>query len=569
VGWGRSIGAGGTRLHGDVAIKVLPLLEDVDGWRRCASIVRHARLRPSITRTSARSTTSVVRREGHAESCFLWLVEKKGRIIAAPPFDSLRRSTLPTRRDLTGFWHRPANQPTQYAQGCCSRRRERRTNDLEFSNGQRSCGRNQTASSVVERQKASCYNGGMTNTFSALARLSDAAVLDDARRLAQQERGATAALIASLSEVDERRLYLGEGSSSLFTYFTQVLRLSEHAAYRRIEAARAARRFPVLLDLLERGAINLTTVGLLTSHLTAANHRTVLDAAAHKSKREVEQLVASLRPREPVPSIIRKLPAAKRALGQEANVTDASGSAAAIITAGPPRTVPVPARPPAPARCPAVVAPLAPNVYRLQITLSQDAHDKLRRAQDLLRHTIPSGDPAALVERALTLLVTTLETQKLAATSCPRQLRSGPAAASRTVPASVRRQVWARDRGRCAFLGKNGRCGERGFLEFHHVVPFAAGGAATVENIELRCRAHNAYEAELFFGPLIAREASVYYSSSVRTELSSWHSNAHNITPPRALSAGQLQATGGSQTVCSQVRLPADRRGRSTGGSYQ
>ena len=75
----------------------------------------------------------------------------------------------------------------------------------------------------------------------------------------------------------------------------------------------------------------------------------------------------------------------------------------------------------------------------------------------------------------------------------------------------MRRQVWARDGGRCAFLGKIGRCAERGFLEFHHVVPFAAGGAATVENIELRCRAHNAHEAELFLGPLIARKRSVDY----------------------------------------------------------
>jgi hypothetical protein len=45
------------------------------------------------------------------------------------------------------------------------------------------------------------------------------------------------------------------------------------------------------------------------------------------------------------------------------------------------------------------------------------------------------------------------------------------------------------------------RCGEQAFLEFHHVKPFAAGGAATDANIELRCRAHNAYEAALFFGP--------------------------------------------------------------------
>ena len=52
-----------------------------------------------------------------------------------------------------------------------------------------------------------------------------------------------------------RRLYLREGCASLFTYCTQVLHLSEGAAYNRIETARAARRFPEVLDALERGGV--------------------------------------------------------------------------------------------------------------------------------------------------------------------------------------------------------------------------------------------------------------------------------------------------------------------------
>ena len=67
-----------------------------------------------------------------------------------------------------------------------------------------------------------------------------------------------------------------------------------------------------------------------------------------------------------------------------------------------------------------------------------------------------------------------------------------------------------RDGGRCAFVGTHGRCTERGFLEFHHVVPYADGGATVAENLELRCRAHNIYEAEKYFGcrlPLLVREA--------------------------------------------------------------
>jgi hypothetical protein len=321
------------------------------------------------------------------------------------------------------------------------------------------------------------------------AQLSDKELLAQVKRLAEHERVATADLIATLAELDSRRLYLGEGCSSLFSYCTHVLHLSEHAAYGRIEAARAARRRPVILDMLAAGLVNLTTVCLLAPHLTDENHVVVLNSARHKSKREVEHLVASLRPQPVVPSVVRKLPV------RLSSRTEA-GVAAARAADDAPALCPAPvAETPPP---PAVVAPLAPERYKVQFTVTRETYDKLRHAQDLLRHTIPNGDPAAIFDRALTLLLKEAESAKLAATARPR-VSAPPRDGSRHIPAAVKREVWARDAGQCAFVGTNGRCPERGFLEFHHVVPFAAGGPATTDNIQLRCRAHNGYEADRFF----------------------------------------------------------------------
>lgn len=92
----------------------------------------------------------------------------------------------------------------------------------------------------------------------------------------------------------------------MFVYCTRVLCLSEHAAYGRIEAARLAPRFPSILTRLADGSLTLTNCALLGQHLTAANHTQLLDAAAHKSKRDVEHLIAALRPQPAVPSTIRK-----------------------------------------------------------------------------------------------------------------------------------------------------------------------------------------------------------------------------------------------------------------------
>jgi hypothetical protein len=340
----------------------------------------------------------------------------------------------------------------------------------------------------------------MQTHFRSVAHLTNDQLLEDVKALAGREREATVQLIVSLGELDARRLYLGEGFRSLFTYCTQLLHLSEHAAYGRIEAARLARRIPEILELLAEGSLTLTTVGLLAPQLTPENQRELLQAARHKSKREVEEIVAALRPQPAVPSSIRKLPAPK-------HISSAPAAAPVKPAASrdgrgddrPATTAMVHMNPPAPLPRPAVVAPLAPERYKVQVTISRDAHEKLRRAQDLLRHVIPNGDPAAIFERALALLVDDLERKKLAAAK-HRRPATAATPGSRYVPAAVKREVWARDEGRCAFVGAHGRCTERGFLELHHLVPFADGGATATANLELRCRAHNAFEADAWFG---------------------------------------------------------------------
>src|SRR6266542_6614906 len=146
------------------------------------------------------------------------------------------------------------------------------------------------------------------DTTTSFKTLADRDLIAEVKRLAQAERSSTAALVASLAEMDARRLYLGEGCASLFVYCTQVLHLSEHAAYGRIEAARAVRRFPTILNRLAAGRLTLTSVCLLARVLTEDNHVELLDAACNKSKRDVELLVARARPEPAVPPSVRKLP---------------------------------------------------------------------------------------------------------------------------------------------------------------------------------------------------------------------------------------------------------------------
>jgi hypothetical protein len=361
---------------------------------------------------------------------------------------------------------------------------------------------------TVALQKLRCYNRIMNMQSSA--RLTDEELILGLRAAASHERAATAQLIALLAEMDTRRLYLAEGFSSLFVYCTQCLRLSEHAAYGRIEAARAARKFPLILQFLTDASITLTTVCLLASHLTVENYQRLLGDARCKTKREVEMLIATLAPKPAVASMVRKLPTPKTvpAIAVEAPPTSpASDSAGKLrvdaVADGSILSAVI-------ARAPAVIAPLAPERYKVQITISRETHDRLRRVQALLRHVVPSGDPALIFDRALSVLLQDLERRKLATVHCPRASMRADAHA-RHVPAAVKRDVWRRDEGRCAFVGTSGRCAEEGFLELHHLTPFAEGGPTTVDNLQLRCRAHNAYEAREHFGSMLFRDRPRVY----------------------------------------------------------
>ncbi|MBI5709662.1 MAG: hypothetical protein HZC42_05050, partial [Candidatus Eisenbacteria bacterium] len=149
------------------------------------------------------------------------------------------------------------------------------------------------------------------------------------------------------------------------------------------------------------------------------------------------------------------------------------------------------------------MTPLSPQRYALQLTVGQGTYEKLRYAQALLGHQLPSGDLARVLDRALEALIEQLERRKFAATSKPRPRRAPRRASAnpRHIPAHVKRAVWERDGGRCTFVGDTGhRCPARKLLEFDHVEEVARGGRASVAGVRLRCRAHNQYAAECTFG---------------------------------------------------------------------
>ncbi len=253
-----------------------------------------------------------------------------------------------------------------------------------------------------------------------------------------------ARLLTHLVEVEERRLHLEAACPSMFQFCVHKLGMSEDEACRRIHVARLARRFPDLLVRIERGDLTLSTIALLHGTLSEATYEELVEAAAGKTKAEVQRLLAKRTPRPDVPSAI---------------------------------------------------TPLSETRHKVQFTASDELRRKLERVQDLMRHANPEGDLAIVVEHAVDLLLEKLEKRRLGKTSRPRPSRE--ASDTTGVSLATRRAIFERDGECCTFADADGqRCPATTWLELDHVIPRARGGTNELENLRVRCRSHNALHAE-------------------------------------------------------------------------
>jgi hypothetical protein len=370
--------------------------------------------------------------------------------------------------------------------------------------------------------KSACYESSMNGReFWALEKISDEQLEAGLGKLLGAGARLEARIIAHLAEVDARRWHLRVGCSSLYDYCRRRLGLSDYEAFVRIAAARVARQYPVVFEMLDRRELHLTAICEVREFLTRENHGELLSEVSGKTKLQIREVLARRFPQADLPATLKKLPA---------------------------------------------FDPLSPGRYRLLLTFSAEQKAKLELARDLLSHANPEGDLAVVLERALDLLISRLERRRFGKTknpanggSCSARLPDAAELASDTVlfdlnavalkqmpmlektsmlekmpmlekpPThahgrkhirhSVRRQVLARHGARCAFVGDDGtRCDARGFLQFHHRQPWARGGPDTTDNLAVLCHAHNRLLAERDFG----KEHVDQFRASRASPRSSW-----------------------------------------------
>ena len=395
---------------------------------------------------------------------------------------------------------------------------------------------------------AACHNHFVPTNLTSL---SDSQLIDEVERLVQDDRRLTARLLVHLAEVDTRKLYLKHACPSMHVYCVQRLGMSDPEAYFRIHAARTASRHPRIFDMVAQNELHLTGIALLSQHLTGDNCDDLLDAAVGKSKREIEQLLADWFPKPDAPAMVRRLPRPAAQDPNDSQLTLARASHRAEARG--PRTGSQRSPTQQPKSVRARVEPTAPERYKIQLTASAALYDKLREAQALLRHQVPTGDIAEIFERALDLLLKDTKKKKYGATDRPRESVPPPTKRSRRsrhIPNAVKRAVVERDGGQCTFVDADGnRCQATSLIEFHHLEAFARGGAHTVANTTLRCAPHNRLAAEEELGREVVA-AKIRAARDVR--------NRNRSTP----SGESHTAPSGESCTVTQLLTPSKLRER-------
>jgi hypothetical protein len=360
-------------------------------------------------------------------------------------------------------------------------------------------------------------------------------------RLANEKRELVLFLI-ELAEFDAKKLALELGYPSTLGCLVGELGLTESSACRRIAAARLLAQFPQIAPQLLASRLTLMGLVALKDVLDEANVDDVLERAAGLSESDVRQLVMRIRLAVAAPS-----PSVEASPAQLQVATTPAARVAADRVA----------------TCHANESlPAAPAEDREAVTLwvGPSFREELEAVRALLSHAVPSGKKEDVLLHVLRAQRKVLERrrhgspkrkpapaapantptkahvakpQAVAPAQCHASdaawheasavaptpahasdaawheaVAPAPAASDAAspesrqhIPAAVRREVFNREGGSCAFVGEEGRrCGSTLRLEYQHIVPVARGGRSSPENLTLFCRSHNQLQADKDFG---------------------------------------------------------------------
>lgn len=253
------------------------------------------------------------------------------------------------------------------------------------------------------------------------------------KNLAEKERHLLHDILLTIQEIDCRRTFLELGFASLFEYLVNGVGYSEGSAQRRIDAARLMRETPEVAEKIQNGEIKLNQISLIQK-------------ASREASRSADQKVTAQQKSQLLKTLCGK------------NHSQSQQHIAAFFELPVLQTTRHSVQ--------------ADESVRIELTLSKEAHAKIKMAQALISHAVPNQEIGQFLE----YLAEKVINQKAA------KMKNSTATMAATENKPCCQYVDQKTGHRCRSTWK---------LEIDHKQSRWAGGRDDIQNLQWLCAGHN------------------------------------------------------------------------------
>ena len=279
-------------------------------------------------------------------------------------------------------------------------------------------------------------------------------------------------LIDVLKDLDSTKVYRISGMNSLFSFATQILKLSEHQAFTYITLARKCIEVPEVQNALAAKEISVSKARRLCAVINKSNQNEWITLAKKSTSKELDKAIRQKDPKALVYDSVRYL--TENLLTLSATIDEETS--------------------------------LNLNrVKQLMMSHRSERVDYNEMLKELTELYLDRHDPVREAERAHAKAKVKIEKDILLKAEASyfsgehpqhqlvdRRVDAVNATHKRgAIKAELKHFVFKRDLGQCRFHAGAKRCSSRIHLEIHHRVPVSEGGSDTAENLVLLCSAHH------------------------------------------------------------------------------
>jgi len=308
------------------------------------------------------------------------------------------------------------------------------------------------------------------------------------------ERKITHDVLLYIQEINKRSLHLSFGYESLRDYLIKRHRYSEGSANRRIGAMRMLTEVPEVSEKIIEGSLNLSQLAVAQSALYQKQKKENIKI----SKEEKASLLQELENKSLDETKGEVANTLNIEIKEKKSITYGKNDSAFLNMKLTKEELAIVKE------CLEIMSHQAKDAKELLLNLCRKAI-KAKKAVKAECKRADRKENNQMVQEVDNKITQEID-REVAQVSKIKQKSSAPITPSATsakskrgryITARTRTKVFIRDQFMCRFIGEDGHmCGSKMWLQPHHIIPFAKGGENSLENLSLRCRTHNLFEAE-------------------------------------------------------------------------